>query len=367
MSPSLADDTDPSSGRPQIIFFTDQDEQALRHLLMQEGVLDDLAEQRGGLALAILELNEGRADIVRLLNARGISTVAWLLLPPEEGYWFNLQNYPQAVERYRAFHAWSRSNQLHFDAVGLDIEPPEEHLPPSRIRKIRKMTRRFWGTQEYMIYLAACSTYNALIAEMHRDGYEVHTYQLPLLVDDRRAGTTLLQRALNIVDLPSDLEVLLCSSSSLPGHFRHDQDIGGSLIASYGPSADGIGIGSTRIHPERCLKKRWPPLSWDELKREVLLAARYTDMIYLFSFEGCVEQGWLSRLKTLDWNSEWVPPVLPSVQFETMRTVLFVALLLTRFYRTLLAWLGWGVAAVLLLQRVRSTRRESYQERERKD
>jgi hypothetical protein len=344
-------------GHPQIIFFTEQDDQVLHRLLLQEGVLEDLAEHRGGIALALLELNECRADIVRLLNARGILTVAWLLLPPEEGYWFNLQNYPQAVERYRAFHSWARSNQLHFDAIGLDIEPSAEPFSPSGgwaggwMRKVRELTRRFWDAQEYMIYLAACSTYTALIAEMHRDGYEVHTYQLPLLVDDRQAGTTLLQRAMDIVDLPSDLEVLLCSNRLTVGHPRGE--MGRALIASYGPSADGIGLGSTCVHPGRSFKKGWPPLSWEQLRQEVLLAARYTDMIYLFSFEGCVERGLLSRLKTLDWSREGTIPLLPSVQVETMRAGLFVVLLLTRFYRTLLAWLGWGVAVVLLVQRMR--------------
>ena len=69
-------------------------------------------------------LNDDDAEAVRLLNRNGVPVIAWLQLPPDEGLWFNLQNYPQAIERYRAFRAWARRNELNYDAVGLDIEPP---------------------------------------------------------------------------------------------------------------------------------------------------------------------------------------------------------------------------------------------------
>src|ERR1044071_4580408 len=65
---------------------------------------------------------------------------------------------------------------------------------------------------------------------------------MPVIADDRRAGTTLIQRALDIVDLSADLDVLMCSSV-VPIELLGD-DLGGALVASYGAHADAIGVGS---------------------------------------------------------------------------------------------------------------------------
>ncbi len=89
------------------LFFTELDGPALLDLLERPGLIDLLAAQGHGVALSVARLDEARAQAVRLLNARGIPLVAWLLLPPEKGFAFNLQNYPQARAHYGAFRAWS--------------------------------------------------------------------------------------------------------------------------------------------------------------------------------------------------------------------------------------------------------------------
>src|SRR3712207_8982240 len=53
-----------------------------------------------------------RAAVVRQLNTYGIPTIAWLLLPHDQGYWFNLGNYPQAIARYHAFREDRKSTRL---------------------------------------------------------------------------------------------------------------------------------------------------------------------------------------------------------------------------------------------------------------
>jgi len=40
---------------------------------------------------------------VRRLNAAGVPVVAWLLLPKEQGYWFNAENSGYALDRYEHF------------------------------------------------------------------------------------------------------------------------------------------------------------------------------------------------------------------------------------------------------------------------
>lgn len=37
------------------------------------------------------------------------------------------------------------------------------------------------------------TAYEALVARIHADGYRVENYQFPLIADERRAGSTLLQ------------------------------------------------------------------------------------------------------------------------------------------------------------------------------
>ena len=114
----------PKPVRPRLIFFSELEGPELLALLLRPQVLDKLAAAETGVAMATLDTSAERAQAMRLLNTHHIYAVAWLVLPTAEGYWFNLQNYPRATEQFRAFHAWATDQRVHFDAVGLDIEPP---------------------------------------------------------------------------------------------------------------------------------------------------------------------------------------------------------------------------------------------------
>ncbi|MBS1964778.1 MAG: hypothetical protein JST60_03010, partial [Chloroflexi bacterium SZAS-1] len=231
-----------ASEHPRLMFTTELDAGALTRALNTPGILDMLAMQGYGVTLVLPQLDAARAQAVRLLNQRGIGVVASLCLPTEEGFAFNLQNYPRAFEHYSAFQAWARAEDIHFEAVALNIEPPLEDIaqmiPPGRFVAARALLRRLWLARENILYPAAQAAYSELIVTMHLDGYEVHTFQMPVIADDRRAGTNLLQRALDIVDLPADVNVLMCSSSLPLDPFGND--LGGALIASYGESADAL-------------------------------------------------------------------------------------------------------------------------------
>jgi hypothetical protein len=181
-----------------------------------------------------------------------------------------------------------------------------------------------------------------MIAAIRHDGYEVHTYQMPFVADDRRAGTTVVQRALDILDLPADLDVLMCSSS-VPSE-RLDYDLGGALIASYGPVADAIGVGSTGEEPA---EEPAVLLPWPALRRDLLLAARYTDTIYLFSLEDCAERRLLDQIAALDWEQPARPARGKRALVGGLRWLLFALLIGGRFGPRTLAWAGWGLAALL--------------------
>lgn len=344
-------------GRPQLILFSDLDGSGLQTLLAQPHVLSELVAGNHAVAVALHALDHSTADAVRTLNAHAIPVVAWLLLPPSEGVWLNLQNYPQALERYHTFRHWAAEQDVRFVAIGLDIEPPPTPTTAAQgAWSVRSLARRIWLAHENVLFTAARAAYTDLIADIHHDGYEVHTYQLPILADDRRAGTTLVQRAFDLVDLPADVEVLMCYSS-IP-LTRLDSDLGGALISSYGPTADAIGVGSVGSAAAReAGAETLPPLAWEGLERDLLLAAHHTDIIYVSSLEGCVERGLLPRIRALDWDRDMHPQPMRRMLVAALRSALLVILLTARFSRTLFAWMGWGLALLLLLRHLQQWHR----------
>lgn len=324
---------------------------ALADLFETPGLLDELLAQQYRVALAILDFSPQRAATVRCLNARGIPVVAWLLLPLEQGYWFNLSNYPQAIARYYAFREWVTREQLTFEAVGLDFEPSLKDIHAARTQGPRHLFNRALLAQRNALYPAAREAYLELAATIRHDGYEVHTYQYPVIVDDRRWGTTLIQRMLDIVDLPADQEVLMLYTSSLfAGRLS---EMGGAFVRSYGQHADGIGIGVTGggvvLDPISGLQA--PRMSLPAFKRDLRLAARYTDVVHIFSLEGCVERGWLPDLAQLDWDAPVPRRWRWRLQMGLLRNLVGLALWASRYGWTALGWLGWVVAGGLLLSR----------------
>ncbi|NTU81009.1 MAG: hypothetical protein HGA45_16780 [Chloroflexales bacterium] len=343
----------PGFGRPQLIFFCELEGPELREMLADDRVLPTLSACSYGVAIAMRKLDATTAEVVRLLNSHQIPVIAWLLLPPGEGFWFHLQNYPQAVERYRIFHTWARAAGIQFQAVGLDIEPPTSELDRIQRWGVRDLVRRIWLARENALFASARAAYTELIAEIHHDGYEVHTYQLPILADDRRAGTTLAQRALDIVDLPADVEVLMCYSSAPLDTLGND--LGGALITSYGPAADGIGVGTlSGLSVRDSSSEGLPALPWDALERDLLLAARHTDTIYVYSLEGYVERELLPRLATIDWDAEGRAILWKRGLVGTVRALILAWLLSARFSRLLFAWLGWGLFIILFARQARA-------------
>jgi hypothetical protein len=334
---------------PQLIFFTELETDDLAALIARPGLVQTLAAQQYGVAMGMLDWSPRRAEIVRLLNQAGIPITAWLLLPRDAGYWFNIENYPQAVSLYRAFRNWAIDEGLAFHAVGLDLEPSPQHRSGLRQAKPLAIYGALMAARNNALFPAAYEAYHDLVAEIRSDGYVVHTYQYPVVIDDRRAATTLIQRTLNVVELLADVEVLLCYSSNLASTSLHS-DLGGALIVEYGVYADSIGIGSTGGGRDNGPPAR--PLVWPAFARDLRLAAAYTDSIHIFSLEGCVEQGYLERLPDFDWSAPVHIAVRHRVAARAIRMMIGMVLWWSRFGTAVLGWLGWVVTGVILLRRL---------------
>lgn len=297
---------------PRLTFFCELEAGALRALFADPAVLEHLVALKASVSLGLVDLRPERAAVVHRLHAAGVPVIAWLLLPAEQGYWFNLDNAPQAAARYEAFREWTATHGLRWDGVGLDIEPDLHELrrllAGGWLQRLALLRRLRQGAR----LRRAREAYEALIARIRADGCRVDTYQLPLIVDERQAGSTLLQRLLGIVDLPADREVLMLYSSFVRPH-------GAGLLESYGPQARSIGVGSTGGGVELPGAGAAAPLSWEEFSGELRQARRLCADLHLFSLEGCVRQGFLPRLHAFDWSQPGEAPKKTARRMNLMR------------------------------------------------
>lgn len=275
----------------RLTFFLELDAPALTALLATPGVLDDLQRAGAGLSMAMLDLDPLRAVALRELARRGIPVTAWLVLDPADGYWLTVDNASLAARRYAEVRDWSQRENLSWRGVGLDIEIPEPDAVALTARPVRTLWRLARNRRSRAVVHAALTQYQALIARIRGDGLPVETYQFPLVVDERRVGSTLMQRVFGFADVRGDREVLMLYRSVLPAPW------GRLLVDAYGADAEGIAVGITgggvaALQP--AFEARL--LDFTALREDLGRARRLGKPLYVFSLEGCVAAGYLARL-----------------------------------------------------------------------
>ncbi len=285
--------------RPQLTFFCELQPQALQALFSNAAMLEHLQALQARISLGLPDFSDERAAVVRRLNEMGIPVVGWQLLPREQGYWFNADNYAHAEARYASFRRWSEEHGLQWAGIGLDFEPDireMEAVAADRRQLVPFLTRHVADTGRIA---RGQQRYAALVAKMARDGYYVEGYHMPFIVDERIARSTLIQRATGIVDVATDCDVLMLYSSHLPF-------AGGSTwLWSYGQDAPGIAIGSTGGGVDG---ETVNALDWEAFSQDLQIASALSPYVYIFSLEGSVGQGFLARLQDFDWDAD---PCMP--------------------------------------------------------
>ena len=229
--------------------------------------------------------------------------------------------------------------------MGLDIEPDireVERLLANRWQLLPALLRRVFDTEGLRRAEAA---YGALVAQMRADGHRVDCYHFPFIADERMAGSTLVRRIGGLVDVPADREVRGAYTSFL-------RPYGPGILWSYARGAQSVGVGVTGGGVELGGMEGIPPLDWDEFSRDLRLARHWTDDIHVFSLEGCVSQGFLTRLKAFDWGEPVTPPLEMVSQVERLRTALRGVLWASAHPFLILAGL---IGVLWLLSRLRST------------
>jgi hypothetical protein len=296
---------------PTLTFFSELEAQPLEALFTNPQVIPDLKALNAGVSLGILDLSSERASVVQRLNQANIPVTAWLLLPKDQGYWFNSANAAQAARRYSDFKTWTAQHDLKWAAIGLDIEPDINEaalVTRNRFKLVPLMLKRLFDQQSL---LRAEMAYASLATRIQTDGYLVESYHIPMIVDERKAGSTLLKRLGGLVDFQANREVLMLYSSFM-------RPIGDGLIWSYGPQADSIGVGNTGGGVDIEGIGNIPPMTWAELTRDLRLAYRLKKPVHIFCLEGCVKEGYLTRLRTFDWEG---PVTEPMDAFHKVHTV----------------------------------------------
>jgi hypothetical protein len=333
--------------RPDLIFACDRPTAEL-HALFTPELIANLQQLKAGIALSTEDLSPERASIVRELNAAGIPMTAWLALPKSDGYYINAGNAPQTAAFFAQFDAWTRTNGLRWQAVGLDIEPTLSEygaLMGHKSGLLRLMLRRGFDSDRVR---RARDAYRALIKQMQDRGYYVQTYQLQFLADERRAHTTLLERLFGIVDVRGNEEVFMLYSS-----FNHE--MGAGLIWQYGPDAQTVAVGSTARSGDAKADAKFPPLNWDEFSRDLIVARHFSKTVGVYSLEGCVRQGFMPKLKTLDWNERVAIPAKSVGKAAGFRKFVFLVLWvgshIVYIVLALLLGIAWLVRFIVLRRR----------------
>lgn len=289
--------------KPAITFFSELNSEDLTRLFDGRFVIDDLKSLDAALSLGILDLSNERAKVVKRLNKAGVPVIAWLLLPEDQGYWFNLDNYEAAVQRYFDFIAWTEKHDLSWVGVGLDIEPDiREMRQVIEQKQTEKLaTTLFSRFMDRKRVAKAQIAYQSLVERIRADGYLVESYHIPLISEERRAASTVLQRTLGLVDLETDREVFMLYSSFLRPN-------GNAVLWSYAPDSDSIGVGNTGGGVDIEGVGDLPPLTWEEFSRDLRMCVIQEKPVHIFCLEGCVEQGFLSKLATFDWDKPVAKP-----------------------------------------------------------
>lgn len=278
------------AGPPHLSFFAEVGDAELDDLLTP-AVLRTLERRGAALVVGLLDLSDRRAATLARAQQAGVTISAWLLLDHADGYWLTLDNAAAALRRWREVHAWMLRHQLQFRRVGLDIEVPHPHAVALVQRPLA--TSVAWVRQRRSAEQLhrGQDAYAALIQEIQAAGIEVETYQIPLVADERRAGTTILRRASGIVDVRADREVLMLYRSAVPALMAD------GLIHAYGRDAGAIAVGITgggvrSLQPQFASRE----LDLAALQRELRAAALYSDHLYVFSLEGCVQRAALEAI-----------------------------------------------------------------------
>jgi hypothetical protein len=289
-----------SGTQPQLGFACcDQGIAQMHELFAHSDVVADLKSLHAQVAVAIADFSPERAKVIRMLNQQQIPVIAAVMLQTKDGPYFNADDVGEAPAQIAAFEKWTQDNGLRWAAVGIDIEPNFGELAALKNHPWRLVTTFVPNAFDSERMQRAQEAYSALIQHIQSQGYPVETYTLPYGPVEQMVHTTVVDRMLGTVDVKGDENDLMIYTS-------YARPVGSAIILDLGPDAQGIIVGITDGPPPA--GSGFGPLDWDEFSSDLIVASHLTHHVGVYNLEGCVQQGFLLRLRTLDWGRTLVIP-----------------------------------------------------------
>jgi hypothetical protein len=285
--------SDADCEKPTISFFCELDGKRFAELLSDTSLVNELAEMKVSLRVGLPDFAPERATVLQSLNKAGIPLIAWLLLPEEEGYWFNMKNGEKALARYEEFKKWTSVNNLKWDGIGIDLELDINEIKLAFKNPLKAAWRAYKRLYDNRSLESGKEIFRELIARMEGDGNMVESYIIPVIYDEREKGTTSFQKLFGIVDIETRKEIPMLYTSAMgnpgiiPVYYREGMAVG------LGSTGGGVTIEGIQA----------PEISWENLERDLLIASGLTDEMVIFCLESSAERGFIQKIKAIDFAS----------------------------------------------------------------
>jgi len=320
-------------GNPHLSFFCELPEKEFTELFSDSSLISELVEMQVSLRIGLHDFGEARTLTIQKLNKAGIPVFAWLLLPEENGYWFNMHNGEKAQKRYEDFKKWTTENQLTWEGIGLDLEPDMNDAKLAMTHPWKFGWKAYKRLYDKKSLKSATEIYQKLISAMKADGYVVESYIIPFLFEERAKKTTSLQKLLGIVDIETGKEIPMSYTSGMGNP---------AIIPLYHTDKMPIALGSTG-GGVKIEGFELAALTWDKLERDLLIASGLTDEIVVFCLEASVQKGFLNKIKNLDFSQK-APDITAEIekQRKTNNIIRFILVILNRPF-----WFTVSILAIL--------------------
>jgi len=331
-----------SGVRPQLGFACcDQGIAPMQALFADHDVVAALHDLHAQVAVAIADFSPERAQVVRFLNQQQIPVIAGVTLQTKDGPYFNADDAAEAPAQFAAFEKWTRENGLRWDAVGLDIEPNFGELAALKNHRWRLITTLLRHSLDGKRIERAQVAYSALIRQIQAQGYSVLTFALPYIPVERKVHTTLLDRMLGVPDVEGNKNYVMIYTS-------YARSVRPAIFLDLGQSAQAITIGVTYGPPPA--GSGFGPLNWEEFSGDLIVASHFTNQVGVYSLEGCVQQGFLPRLETMDWSASVAIPAA-SIARADRHVIIFEIALWTADHVFYLAAVAFLLVILLVWRR----------------
>jgi hypothetical protein len=176
-------------------------EEFIPYRVMEQNLYRLAGRSDVGLCPAVRAEESQSEELESLFKAaarEGVPVNAWLLLPEDDGYWFNEENLSEAREQVFGFLDWIETRSIPLEWIMFDME--------MSLDKVRAMEGG--GLVDTVIPLLkenvdpvafqqATADYAHFVSELQERGYKVTAAAYPFVLDDLKDGDSEIQDAWN--------------------------------------------------------------------------------------------------------------------------------------------------------------------------